>query len=183
MKNLKKSVFFLLLSILFSLTLLMSSCLISSFFGVEDSSTVEVEWVEESGSKKLTEEEFEELLNNTDFLETFDTFYYPGSRVREAMAVQDEQEMIYVILETTEGFDMVEEYYKNKKVQSVWNRDLIYQKSMAAEEEDLAEAEEEDINISKFTYSSKDRDKIVDILLKSLAADRTQIMITYWDLQ
>ena len=98
------------------------------------------------------------------------------------MAVQDEQEMIYVILETTEGFDLVEEYYKNKKVQSVWNRDLIYQKSMAAEE-DLAEAEEEDINISKFTYSSKDRDKIVDILLKSLAADRTQIMITYWDLQ
>ncbi len=182
MKNLKKSIFFLLLSILFSFVLLMSSCLISGFFGVEDSSTVEVEWVEESGPGKLTEEEFEELLNNTDFLETFDTFYYPGSRVREAMAVQDEQEMIYVILETTEGFDLVEEYYKNKKVQSVWNRDLIYQKSMAAEE-DLAEAEEEDINISKFTYSSKDRDKIVDILLKSLAADRTQIMITYWDLQ
>ena len=183
MKNLKKSIFFLLSGILFSVPLFISSCFSSGFFGTEDSGAVEVEWVEDSSSGKLTEEEFEQLLNNSDFLETFDTFYYPGSRVQEAMAVQNEQEMIYVILETTERFDLVEEYYKNKKVQSVWNRDLIYQKSMAGEEEDLIETEEEDVNISKFTYSSKDRDKIVDILLKSLAADRTQIMITYWDLQ
>ncbi|MCD4669932.1 MAG: hypothetical protein K8S14_05755 [Actinomycetia bacterium] len=183
MKNFRRSIVFLLSSIFFISPLLLSSCFISGSLGMEDGGIVEVDMVEESGSGELTEEEFEQLLSNTDFLETFDTFYYPGSSVQEAIAVQDELEMIYVILETAEGFDSVEEYYKNKKVQSIWNRDFIYQKSTAETEEDIAGAEEEDVSISKFTYSSKDRDKIVDILLKELAADRTQIMVTFWDLQ
>ncbi len=183
MKNFKRSISLLLSGLLLSAVLFMSSCFVSGFFGAEESGIVEVENVEESKSGIITEEELEQLLNNPDFLETFNTFYYPDSRVQEAMAIQDNQEMIYVILETTEGFDIVEEYYKNKNVQSIWNRDFIYQKSMAAVEEDFIEAEEEDINVSKFTYSSKDRDKIVDILLKELDGDRTQIMITYWDLQ
>jgi hypothetical protein len=89
-----------------------------------------------------------------------------------------------VILETDESFNTVEDYYKNKKVQSIWNRDFIYQKSMAElEEEEFIEEEDEDILISKFTFSSKDRDRVVDVLVKELSPDRTQIMVTYWDLQ
>lgn len=183
MKNLKKSISFLLAGLLLVAVIFMSSCFVSGFLNTDAGGTVEIEKVEGKGSGKITDEELEQLLNNADFLETFNTFYYPGSRVQEAMAVQDGQEIIYVILETTEGFDIVEEYYKNKKVQSIWNRDFIYQKSMAEIEEDFIEAEEETIDVSKFTYSSKDRDKIVDILLKELATDRTQIMITSWDLQ
>lgn len=183
MKNFKRSISLLLAGSLFAAALFMSSCFVSGFFGTQDSGIAKVEKAEDKGSIKITDEELEQLLNNADFLETFDTFYYPGSRVQETMALEDTQGMIYVILETTEGFDIVEEYYKNKKVQSIWNRDFIYQKSMAVVEEDFIGSEEEDIDILKFTYSSKDRDKIVDILLKELDGDRTQIMITCWNLQ
>jgi hypothetical protein len=85
-------------------------------------------------------------------------------------------------LETLEEFDEVEDYYKNKKVQSIWSRDFIYQKSMAKLQEEFIEGDE-DIPISKFTFSSKDRDRVVDILVKDLDTGRTQIMITCWNLQ
>ena len=49
-------------------------------------------------------------------------------------------------------------------------------------EEDFLETEE-DVLISKFTFSSKDRDRVVDILVKDLDTGRTQIMITCWNLQ
>ena len=174
----------ILLCVLFAaIPLLFSSCIFSGLFGPGEGSAIKVEKVEERGSGRLTEEEFENLLENEDFLETFDTFYYPDSSVKEARAIMDEQEMIYVILETDEAFDAVEEYYRNKKVQSIWNRDFIYQKSMAELEEEFIGEEEEDILISKFTFSSKDRDKVVDVLVKELAADRTQIMVTFWNLQ
>jgi hypothetical protein len=182
MKNKKWSV----ISIFMMLVLIpvfTSSCIFSSFFGTESSSNVKVEKVADRDSGKLTEEEFEELLENKDFLETFDTFYYPDSRVIEAKAISGEQDMVYVILETDEAFDIVEDYYRNKKVQSIWNRDFIYQKSMAELEEEFIEEEDEDILISKFTFSSKDRDRVVDVLVKDLSPERTQIMVTYWDLQ
>ena len=183
MKNKKWSV----ISIFMMLVLIpvfTSSCIFSGFFGTDSPSGVKVEKIADRDSGKLSEEEFEELLENKDFLETFDTFYYPDSRVEEARAISGEQDMVYVILETDEAFDIVEDYYRNKKVQSIWNRDFIYQKSMAElEEEEFIEEEDEDILISKFTFSSKDRDRVVDVLVKELSPERTQIMVTYWDLQ
>jgi len=160
-----------------------SSCIISGLFSSGDTSGINIEEVEGRDTGKLTEEEFEELLRNKDFLETFDTFYYPDSRVEEARALMDEQEIIYVILETDEAFTVVEEYYRNKKVQSIWNRDFIYQKSMAKLEEEFTGGQDENILITKYTFSSKDRDRVVDVLVKELSPDRTQIMVTYWDLQ
>jgi hypothetical protein len=151
--------------------------------GTSTEAGVEVKTVEEDGNKKITEEEFEALIENEDFLETFNTFYYPDSKVKEARSLETDQSMLYVILEASEDFEDVEDYYINKKVQSIWSRDFIYQKSMAKVEEDFLEAEEEDVPISKFTFSSKDRDRVVDILVKDLDAGRTQIMITYWNLQ
>jgi len=181
--RIKKYSMILLTIITVMVPVLTSSCIFSGIFGSGDGSAIRVEKVEGRASGTLTEEEFENLLENEDFLETFDTFYYPGSTVKEAGALLDGQEMIYVILESGEFFNDVEEYYRNKKVQSIWSRDFIYQKSMAQLEEEFIETGEEDILISKFTFSSKDRDKMVDVLVKELAADRTQIMITFWNLQ
>jgi hypothetical protein len=183
MKNKKWSVISIIIMLVL-IPVLTSSCIFSGLFGTESPSGVKVEKVAGRDSGKLTEEEFEELLENKDFLETFDTFYYPDSRVEEARAISEEQDMVYVILETDDAFDSVERYYRDKKVQSIWNRDFIYQKSMAElEEEEFIEEEDEDILISKFTFSSKDRDRVVDVLVKELSPDRTQIMVTYWDLQ
>ena len=181
----KKLYFGLATCILMIFPLFLSSCFITDLFmgsGTDTGTGVEITRVVESGSGKITEEEFEALIENEDFLETFDTFYYPDSIVKEARSVESDQDMVYVILEVAEEFDKVEDYYRNKKVQSIWSRDFIYQKSIAKVEEDFLEAEE-DVPISKFTFSSKDRDRVVDILVKNLDTGRTQIMITCWNLQ
>lgn len=182
MKNRRYTIilFCMMLAVIPALT---GSCVFSGLFGAGDASGVKVEKVEDRNTGKLTQEELEELLGNEDFLETFDTFYYPGSRVEEARAIMDEQEIIYVIMETDEAFMVVEEYYRNKKVQSIWNRDFIYKKSMAELEEEFTGGQDKDILISKYTFSSKARDRVVDVLVKELSPDRTQIMITCWDLQ
>ena len=180
----KKRWFIVLLCIMLAaVPLITSSCIVSGLFNSGDDSGIKVEKVEERDSGRLTDEELEDLLKNEDFLETFDTFYYPDSTVEEARAITDGEEIIYVILETNAAYGEVEDYYRNKKVQSIWNRDFIYQKSMAELEEEFIEGQEEDILISKFTFSSKDRDKVVDVLVKELSSDRTQIMVTCWDLQ
>jgi guanylate kinase len=150
--------------------------------GPDTGTSVEITRIQENGKGKISEEEFIELIENEEFLETFNTFYYPDSTVKDARTVDSEQSMLYVILETVEKFEEVENYYKNKKVQSIWSRDFIYQKSMAEVEEEFIE-EDEDVPISKFTFSSKDRDRVVDILVKDLDTGRTQIMITCWNLQ
>lgn len=183
MNNIKGFMTLLLSGSLLTASIFLSSCFISDFFAPEDVAIIAVERTDDNASEEISEDELDQLLNNAFFLETFNTFFYPNSTVQEAMAVNEKQEMIYVILETHEEFAPVEEYYKNKKIQSIWNRDFIYQKSMAELEEDFIESEEENVQISKFTYSSKDRDKIVDILIKELDYDRTQIMITCWNLK
>ena len=161
----------------------LSSCFITDMImGLDTDTDIEIIPVEENGNGKITEEEFVALIENEDFLETFNTFYYPDSIVKDARSIDSDQSMLYVILEAVEEFDEVEDYYKNKKVQSIWSRDFIYQKSMAEIQEDFIEGDE-DVPISKFTFSSKDRDRVVDILVKDLDTGRTQIMITCWNLQ
>jgi hypothetical protein len=150
--------------------------------GPATDTSIEITQLEETVKGKISEEEFVALIENEDFLETFNTFYYPDSIVKDARTVDSDQNMLYVILEAVEEFDEVEDYYKNKKVQSIWSRDFLYQKSMAKVEEEFIEGDEE-VPISKFTFSSKDRDRVVDILVKDLDTGRTQIMITCWNLQ
>lgn len=181
--NIRRWITILFCVLFAAVPLILSSCIFSGSSGTGDGSVIEVRRAEEAKQEELTEEEFESLLENEDFLETFDTFYYPDSSISEVKAVMEEQDIVYVVLETDGTFDAVEDYYRNKKVQSIWSRDFIYQKSMAEVEEEFIEREAGDIPISKFTFSSKDRDRVVDVLVKELAADRTQIMITYWNLQ
>jgi hypothetical protein len=183
MRNLKNLMFYISVLLIFIVPVFTSACIFSILSDSEEKSVVEIDQTEEDTSNRLSGEELEQILENDNFLETFNTFYYPDAIIKEANLVRDEQEMIYVILNTDESFDAVEDYYKNKKVQSIWSRDFIYQKNMAEIEEDFIEAEDKDVKISKFTFSSSNRDKVVDVLVKNLAADRTQIMITLWDLQ
>jgi len=143
---------------------------------------IEVDRGNETSMGEMTEEEFEELLENRDFLETFDTFYYPDSTVKDTRAISDGQDMIYVVLETDEAYDAVEEHYKSKKVQSIWNRNFIYKKSTATSGSESDDGETASIQLSRFTFSSNDMDKVVDIVIKELSASRTQIMITFWNL-
>lgn len=183
MNILKKLFIGLFICVLSIFPVFLSSCFITDMItGTDTATSIEITPVEENGNGKITEEEFVELIENEDFLETFNTFYYPDSRVKDARTVDSDQSMLYVILETVDEFDEVEDYYKNKKVQSIWSRDFIYQKSMAKVEEDFIEGDE-DVPVSKFTFSSKDRDRVVDILVKDLDTGRTQIMITCWNLQ
>ncbi len=183
MNILKKLFIGLFICVLSILPVFLSSCFITDMIiGSDTATSIEITPVEENGNGKITEEEFVEIIENEDFLETFNTFYYPDSRVKDARTVDSDQSMLYVILETVDGFDEVEDYYKDKKVQSIWSRDFIYQKSMAKVEEDFIEGDE-DVPVSKFTFSSKDRDRVVDILVKDLDTGRTQIMITCWNLQ
>ncbi|MCJ7472432.1 MAG: hypothetical protein MUP02_06475 [Actinobacteria bacterium] len=183
MSILKKLFIGLFICMLSIFPVFLSSCFITDMImGSDTAASIEIKPVEENGNGKITEEEFVALIENEDFLETFNTFYYPDSIVKDARSVDSDQSILYVILETVEEFDEVEDYYKNKKVQSIWSRDFIYQKSMAKLQEEFIEGDE-DIPISKFTFSSKDRDRVVDILVKDLDTGRTQIMITCWNLQ
>lgn len=179
----KKLFIGLLICVLCILPLLLSSCfVIDMITGQAAETNIEITPEEEKENGKISDDEFIALIDNEDFLETFNTFYYPDSTVKDARSVESDQSMLYVILETVEGFAEVEDYYKDKKVQSIWSRDFIYQKSMAEIEEDFIE-EDEEVPVSKFTFSSKDRDRVVDILVKDLDTGRTQIMITCWKLQ
>lgn len=165
---------------------ILCSCFVTEFFTGEETKATEaaVGQTGEGTTTRLTEDEFGTLLENEDFLSTFNAFYYPGSDVKEARVVESEGDMLYVILESYDEYGVVAEYYENKKVQSVWSRDFIFQKSMELVEDEFTEGTGEgNTPVSKYTYSGKDRDKVVDILIKDLGIERTQIMITYWSLQ
>ncbi|MBN2073386.1 MAG: hypothetical protein JW770_05520 [Actinobacteria bacterium] len=186
--KLKKGII-IALPVLFCIPAILCSCFITDLFTGGDAapdaaSGQQLTGESEGHTARLTEEQFNALLENEDFLGTFNAFYYPGSDIKEARVVESEGSMLYVILETSDVYDTVIEHYENKKVQSIWSRDFIFQKSMdEVEEEFTDDADEGNTSVSRYTYSSKDRNKVVDVLLKDLGAERTQIMITYWSLQ
>ena len=137
-----------------------------------------------SGSEDILEEEYNKLLENEDFVDVLGSFCsYPDSVVKEAKQVEDDENLFYILLEVTENSEKVEKYYKDKKVQSIWSRSAIFEESSKEVEEEFLESESENIPISKFTYSNEEKDKVVNVLIKGLEENRTQIMIIYWNLQ
>ncbi len=183
--RLTKKLFIFLTGFLVSITLLASSCF---DFGVdppvEDPPQTSVDnAAEESPEEDIVEDEIESLFKSDDFMEMFNSFYYPDSEVLDAKFIEENKEMIFLLLEAEDDFFMVEDFYMNKRVQSIWSRDLFFEKSIKAAGEEGTDPEDEYILVSKFTYSSKDKDKIVDVLIKNLGENRTQVMITYWNLQ
>lgn len=118
----------------------------------------------DGGAEDVSDEEFNDLLENEDFLEVFNSFYYPDSVVKEAKQVEDDENLLYILLEVMEDSKNVGNYYKDKKVQSIWRRYAVFEER-------------------QFTYSSEGKDKVVNVLIKGLEENRTQIMIIYWNLQ
>jgi len=134
----------------------------------------------------MSEEEFNQLLESEGFLEVFNSFYYPDSEIKEIKQKEDGEggeNLLYILLETEETSGKVEEYYKEKKVQSIWSRAVIFEESTKSIEEEFLGEESESIPICKFTYHSSDKDKIVNVLIKGLEENRTRIMIIYWELK
>lgn len=180
-----KILFIFLIVFLVSITLLSSSCFGSGVSTIseepaeisEDTATVE------DPAEDPAKNEFEALLESDDFMEMFNSFYYPDSKVVDAKFIEENKEMIFLLLEAEDEFSIVEDFYKTKRVQSIWSRDLFFEKSFTATDEEGLDSEEENILVSKFTYSSKEKDKIVDVLIRDMGERRTQVMITYWSLQ
>ncbi len=184
--RLTKKLFILIIVFLALITMTLLSCF---NFGAEPASIEEAgQVIEETAAgeddaEEPAGDEFDLLLESEDFMEMFNSFYYPDSEVMDAKFIEENKEMIFLLLEAKDDYFIVEDFYKSKKVQSIWSRDLFFEKSSEVIDEEEADPETVNILISKFTYSSKEKDKIVDVLVKNLEVDRTQIMITYWSLQ
>ncbi len=133
--------------------------------------------------QELSEEELNQLLEDKGFMEVFNSFCYPDSEIKEVRQMKDDENLLYILLESTKNSEEVRDYYKDKKVQSIWVRSVIYEESEGIIEEEFVEEGVEDIPVYKFTYNSNEKDKVVNVLIKGLEEDRTWIMILYWDLQ
>jgi len=139
--------------------------------------------VTSDGSENNPEEEFDNLLESEGFLEVLSSFFYPESELLKAESVEGNENLFYILLEITDNSEKVEKYYKDKKIQSIWSRAVIFEESSEKVEEEFVTSENENIPVFKFTYSSKEKDKVVNVLIKGLEESRTQIMIIYWNLQ
>jgi hypothetical protein len=138
----------------------------------------------DNGSKNVSaEEDFDSLLETKGFIEVFNSFYYIDSDIREIKHIGGDDSSFYMLLETDENPQKVEEHYKNKKAQSIWNRAVIYEKSADDIEDKFLEEEDKNIPIYKYTYNSNNKDEVVNVLIKGLEEDRTRVMIIYWNLQ
>lgn len=129
--------------------------------------------------QKSISEELEKLLQNDGFMDTFSCFYYPGSEVQSYRSIGETGDFLYFILEVDQDFSQVEEFYRNKKVQSIWTQSQFYEKSLFDAELQFLE-DADTLNTSKYTYHSTDQDKIVNVLISSMDA-HTQIMVMYWE--
>jgi len=152
------------------------------FGGAEETGLVQA--VETSEEESVSpDEEIDILLENEDFLDVLGTFDYEGSTVKDAKQVEGDENLLFILLESEDNFGNVEEYYKDIKVKSVWIRSEIFEKSSEEVEEEFLDSDSESIQVSKFTYSNLEKDKVVNVLIKGLEESRTQIMIIYWNLQ
>lgn len=159
------------------------------FGGSEETAVVEaVETSEEEstteGEQILTpDEEIDLLLENEDFLDVLSSFDYEDSTIKDAKQVEGDEDLLFILLESEDSFENIEEYYKDIKVKSIWIRSEIFEKSSEEVEEEFLDSDDESIQVSKFTYSNLEKDKVVNVLIKGLEEGRTQIMIIYWNLQ
>ncbi len=179
----KICIFFLV--ICFLLTSFVSvSCFL--FSGTGDTGLIQAVETPDEESVGL-ENRIETLMENEDFLDVLSTFDYKGSTIKEANQVYNkensDENLFFILLETTEDFKDVENYYKDIKVKSIWKRSEIFEESSKNIEEEFIDSDNKSVQVSKFTYSNLEKDKVVNVLIKGLGEGRTQIMIIYWNLQ
>jgi hypothetical protein len=136
----------------------------------------------ESNTSDVTQD-FESFLETKGFLDVMSSFYYPDSDIIKVEQEEADGNLFYILLETTDNLEKVKEYYKEKQIQSVWSRAVIYEESATDIEEEFLEEENENIPTCKFTYNSNDKNKVVNVLIRGLEENRTRIMIISWNLQ
>jgi hypothetical protein len=150
--------------------------------GESESNTTSSNTENESNTEE-SPQDFESFLETKGFLDVMNSFYYPDSDIIKVEQEEADGNLFYILLETTDNLEKVKEYYKEKQIQSVWSRAVIYEESATDIEEEFLEEENENIPTCKFTYNSNDKNKVVNVLIRGLEENRTRIMIISWNLQ
>jgi len=185
MKKKRTNILLLIVALLIVVTVNVSCFFSAGVQEVEENQVVaeDVAADDSTSSEIDPEEDFDQLLESDGFLEMFNSFYYDDSEIKEVKKVEGSGNLLYILLETPEKLEDVEEFYKSKKVQSIWSRSEIFEESKESLEEQFLEEESENVPVYKFTYYSDNKDKIVNVLVKGLEENRSRIVILYWDLQ
>ena len=146
--------------------------------------------IDTSIANKLSqEEEYKKLIEDKDFVSVFNNFEYPNSEIKDARLVEEDGSMFYIVLQTGDSFNKVDNFYKLKKVQSIWSRSDIFEtnsneleQSFLNTTDDSSQLTQENNKYSKYSYFSENKDKLLNVLIKSYSSDTTQVMIIYWKL-
>ncbi|MCL5771369.1 MAG: hypothetical protein M1479_03730 [Actinobacteria bacterium] len=140
-------------------------------------------------NKLSQEEEYRKLVEDKDFVSVFNNFEYPDSEIKDARLVEEDGSMFYIVLQTKDSFNNVDNFYKLKKVQSIWSRSDIFEtnsneleQSFLNTTDDSSQLTQENNKYSKYSYFSENKDKLLNVLIKSYSSDATQVMIIYWEL-
>ena len=139
---------------------------------------------------KLTqEEEYRQLAEDKNFVSIFNNFEYPGADVKDAKLVEKDGSMFYIVLETKDSFSKVDNFYKSKKIQSIWSRSEIFETTSRELEEsflnsdiDTSQTTQEKSEYSKYSFISENKDQLLNVLARSYSQELTQVMIIYWKL-
>jgi hypothetical protein len=141
---------------------------------------------------KLTsnkQEQYEEILKNKDFIKAYNNFQYINSELIDAGLIEDNGILFYMVFDSQDDFEKIDYFYKNKKVQSVWSRTEIFEtfnkkleESFKNDNEKISGLELKDLKFSKYSFTSQDKDRYLNILIKSLPEGSTRIMLVSWDL-
>ncbi|HEY5501272.1 MAG TPA: hypothetical protein VIK09_04755 [Candidatus Humimicrobiaceae bacterium] len=139
---------------------------------------------------KLTqEEEYRQLAEDKNFVSIFNNFEYPGADVKDAKLVEKDGSMFYIVLETKDSFSKVDNFYKSKKIQSIWSRSEIFETTSRELEEsflnsdiDASQTTQEKSEYSKYSFISENKDQLLNVLARSYSQELTQVMIIYWKL-
>ena len=136
----------------------------------------------ERNTENMTDKAKQNLYGN--FLDILNCFNYPNSEIK--VLANENENLFYIVLETVDTFEKVEQFYIQKKVQSTWNKSEKYKSSTTNVESNFLDLEDNnanDVKVTKFTYYSQEMDSIVNILIKDLGGVCSEICIIYWELK
>jgi hypothetical protein len=143
-----------------------------------------------SSTIKLTQEEaYRQLVEDKNFVSIFNNFEYPGSDIKDAQLVEKDGSMFYIVLETKDSFDKVDNFYKSKKIQAIWSRSEIFEttsqkleESFLNSDDSASQSTQEKSQYFKYSFISENKDQLLNILARSYSQELTQVMIIYWKL-
>ena len=156
----------------------------------ETSSKTENTSPQTTSTIKLTqEEEYRQLAEDKNFVSIFNNFGYPGAEIKEAKLVEKDGSMFYIVLETKESFNTVDNFYKSKNIQSIWSRSEIFETTSRELEEsflnsdmDASQTTQEKSEYSKYSFISENKDQLLNVLTRTYSQELIQVMIIYWKL-